>query len=539
MFLKKIKRESAISLTIAMAGIIALAIFSAHFVNAERTEVEQRIIKSALNDALAAVSNALGPNTYWDAAYDHVVAPIDSKWAIANLGPYALQTSHMTAVIIFNDSGKPIYAYAPDSLRTTLTRFESDAATKALMREALRSHAVPPAVPNGLVQVDGKLYLAAAALVVPNDARAVKPLAHRAVEIYLQEFNPDRIMKVERDFGVSGVRIGPQENSGGGNFALRDAAGDAVGFIQWDPQQPGTTFLAYMLPGALLCMLLLGLLQLLNLSRWHSAIGQLEHNKAEAVQLRRDSWARSMFMANISHELRTPLNAIIGFSDMIAEERLGAILIAEYKEYAENIKAGGTALLAIVNDILYLTQKHDESLPPAEPCLAGEICAQAIFAVTPKANEKGVRLLVVDAAANRALVSHGVLYRQVAICILENAIKFSAPGQIVRVTQSFENSGGELLLIVEDAGCGIPPESIPYLGQPFFQVKSSFNRAQGVGLGLAIAGKTVKNLGGTMSFASEPGIGTTVRIRLPASPTIGASSSDDFSRNGVTRTVAA
>ena len=246
-----------------------------------------------------------------------------------------------------------------------------------------------------------------------------------------------------------------------------------------------------------------------------------------------------MFMANISHELRTPLNAIIGFSDMIAEERLGAILIAEYKEYAENIKAGGTALLAIVNDILYLTQKHDESLPPAEPCLAGEICAQAIFAVTPKANEKGVRLLVVDAAANRALVSHGVLYRQVAICILENAIKFSAPGQIVRVTQSFENSGGELLLIVEDAGCGIPPESIPYLGQPFFQVKSSFNRAQGVGLGLAIAGKTVKNLGGTMSFASEPGIGTTVRIRLPASPTIGASSSDDFSRNGVTRTVAA
>ena len=98
--------------------------------------------------------------------------------------------------------------------------------------------------------------------------------------------------------------------------------------------------------------------------------------------------------------------------------------------------------------------------------------------------------------------------------LLSNAVKFTRPGG--RVTLAVVRDGGMIDLSISDTGIGIAAGDLPRLGDPFFQAKSSYDRAyDGTGLGLSVVRGLVGLHGGTLSIESAPGVGTRVAVRLP------------------------
>lgn len=217
------KREGALTLLIAALGLLGIVAFAARYVDRERAEIENKIVRSALANALANNGNALRPNTYWDSAYDNLEAPVNPSWARNNLGPYAAKTSDVSAVLVFNAAGRKIYSYEAGRLVGQANRMTANRDIQALERQARASRATPPVISTGFVRVDSGLYLGAASLVVPNDSRPDATINRKSVEVYLQEFSTDRMANVQNAFGISRPRIVEQPASGQENVMLRDA----------------------------------------------------------------------------------------------------------------------------------------------------------------------------------------------------------------------------------------------------------------------------------------------------------------------------
>jgi signal transduction histidine kinase len=230
------------------------------------------------------------------------------------------------------------------------------------------------------------------------------------------------------------------------------------------------------------------------------------------------SRAKSEFLANMSHELRTPLNAIIGFSELISDAKFGP-LSARYREYAEDIRASGEHLLAVINDVLDLSkieagcwELHEE---PVDLSALVADCCQLLKERADKGD--------VDVARN--VTDHCVVMgdktrlRQILLNLLSNAVKFAPGGQVV--VSACALPSGEITVSVTDTGIGMSAEEIEIALQPFGQVDSALcRRFEGTGLGLPLAKRLIELHGGRADINSAPGHGTTVRILLPAGRTI-------------------
>ncbi|MBO7684359.1 MAG: HAMP domain-containing histidine kinase, partial [Kiritimatiellae bacterium] len=229
-------------------------------------------------------------------------------------------------------------------------------------------------------------------------------------------------------------------------------------------------------------------------------------------QTRAADKARSLFFSIVSHDIRTPLNAILGYSELLQR---GMESDAERDEALKAIRASGTTLLQLVNDVLDMA-KMDAGRMPLHPGpvridrLADEVLATFRLA----ASGKGVELVNrVDAAQAVMLDGHRV--RQVLFNLVGNAVKFTARGSVT-VAASYD--GTRLRVSVADTGCGIPREMQSRIFDPFVQVNDpnhSTYKAIGTGLGLSICRRLVGMMGGTISVESEPGRGSTFLVELP------------------------
>jgi PAS domain S-box-containing protein len=109
-------------------------------------------------------------------------------------------------------------------------------------------------------------------------------------------------------------------------------------------------------------------------------------------------------------------------------------------------------------------------------------------------------------------------FEQVVINLVQNACQALPDREKgIRVSTRWDKVGGNVVLEVQDEGAGIPPENLPHITDPFFSTK---HESGGVGLGLAISSRIIREHGGTMNFVSEPGIGTKAEVFLPVNPGI-------------------
>ena len=223
--------------------------------------------------------------------------------------------------------------------------------------------------------------------------------------------------------------------------------------------------------------------------------------------------AKSRFLANMSHELRTPLNAIIGFSEVIRDRMLGEDP-EKYSEYAGDVVSSARHLLNLINGVLDLAKIEAGKMAFERTRFAiGPMLADCARAMSARASDKGVALLLDDKTGECAVHADETAIRQIVLNLLSNAIKFTPKGE-VRLVATVR--GSELTIVVADTGCGIPETMLPRMFLPFERADNTFSASQGgTGLGLALIHHLAEAHGGTCAVESAPGLGTTFRIVMP------------------------
>jgi two-component system, cell cycle sensor histidine kinase PleC len=233
------------------------------------------------------------------------------------------------------------------------------------------------------------------------------------------------------------------------------------------------------------------------------------------IESQKANKSKSDFLANMSHELRTPLNAIIGFSDIIGRELLGPHS-KKYSEYAQDINASGSHLLAIINEILDLAKAESGKISLAEDDINVLSCIEDCLRTCRNAAEmNGVKLTFANDFDNPTIRADRRLLFQIVLNLVSNAVKFTPSGGSVEVALHATPDHG-IFVIVTDTGIGIPADNIERVMRPFEQVESSYSRSHGgTGLGLPYSAKLAELHDGNIRLESEPGCGTTATLWLP------------------------
>jgi signal transduction histidine kinase len=254
--------------------------------------------------------------------------------------------------------------------------------------------------------------------------------------------------------------------------------------------------------------------------RLRAHVEELEITKADLnlalQQAAAASDAKSRFLAAMGHELRTPLNAIIGFSDVMKQELFGPHSDERYRHYAADVHNSGAHLLRLINDILDFSKidgghfdLHEDTLDPHD------VVRQAMQMLRGQADAAGIRLKHDIAGDGAQLRADERRVRQVLLNLLSNAIKFTPRDRDVRI--SIARDGGALAIVVADTGIGIAAQDIPRAFEPFGQIDSRLARKyEGAGLGLPLSRRLMELHGGTLTIASELGVGTIVTMGFPA-----------------------
>ena len=224
---------------------------------------------------------------------------------------------------------------------------------------------------------------------------------------------------------------------------------------------------------------------------------------------------KNEFIQHVSYELRSPLTNIIGFTQLISDVNVGP-LNDRQREYLGYVMTSSRSLLTIINDILDLAT-IDAGIIELE--LGRVELARAVDAAIDGLRD---RIREKDIAVERRISDDvGAIFadekrlRQILYNLLSNAIGFS--GQGGKVTVTARRDRGNILLVVDDEGVGIPDD---FIGMVFdrFESRAAGAARGGVGLGLAIVKSFVELHGGTVSIKSRPNKGTTVRVTLPIEP---------------------
>lgn len=242
---------------------------------------------------------------------------------------------------------------------------------------------------------------------------------------------------------------------------------------------------------------------------------------------------KSEFLATTSHELRTPLNAIIGCIQLVRdgccddrEEEMDFLLQAH---------DSAMHLLKIINDLLDISKIEAGKVElNLQPVSIRDLCEQCLKMIQPGAEKKQLSLSIeLDPHLDWVPLDERRV-RQMIINLLSNAVKFTPEGGKVKLSgkltlgeqlakevrpdhSPINASTPYLCLEVADSGIGIPEDRWHLLFRPFQQADSSHTRKhEGTGLGLALTKRLAELHGGTISFQSAPGKGSTFRIWLPS-----------------------
>jgi PAS domain S-box-containing protein len=231
--------------------------------------------------------------------------------------------------------------------------------------------------------------------------------------------------------------------------------------------------------------------------------------------------AKTLFLANVSHEVRTPLTLVLGATEILLDTGLDS----SQRQLTDMVYRNSRRLLRLVNDILDFSRLEAGKISLLlAPFRLADVLDELLEWAQPRASARGVRLNTALDAALPAMV-HGDALRvsQVLSNLVDNALKFTDSGSVdvaVSVktagTPSTDHAAVRVQVAVTDTGVGISPEHLDSLFDSFTQADPTATRSHnGVGLGLAICRDLVDLMGGDLTAASTPGVGSTFTAVLP------------------------
>jgi signal transduction histidine kinase/DNA-binding response OmpR family regulator/HPt (histidine-containing phosphotransfer) domain-containing protein len=234
----------------------------------------------------------------------------------------------------------------------------------------------------------------------------------------------------------------------------------------------------------------------------------------EATELAEESSrSKSAFLASMSHEIRTPMNGILGMAELLETTPLAPI----QREYLGMVRESAESLLQIINDILDFSKMEAGHLElESKPFELRKLVGSTVSAFADRAHRKELELAFrVAPQIPDDVVGDPLRLRQVLVNLIGNAVKFTETGEVVVDVETIATCDGELLLHFEvrDTGIGIPKDRIEAIFEPFEQADtSSTRRYGGAGLGLTIASRLVRKLGGELTVESTDGEGSTFKF---------------------------
>ena len=207
--------------------------------------------------------------------------------------------------------------------------------------------------------------------------------------------------------------------------------------------------------------------------------------------------------AKVAHELKNPLASIKGLCQLVARTPEGERTQERLAVVASEISRMET----ILNDYLSFSRPLEDLRP--ESLDVSAIARDVLDVLAGRADQAGVTMTL--DGATTAVHGDGRRLKEALINLVANAIEATPSGGTVALR--IRNGGGAVVLEVRDTGRGIAPEDLERIGTPFFTT-----RAKGTGLGVVLAQGVITQHGGTLTYASSLGHGTTATITLPVRP---------------------
>ncbi len=233
---------------------------------------------------------------------------------------------------------------------------------------------------------------------------------------------------------------------------------------------------------------------------------------------------KTEFLAKVTHEIRTPMNSIKGMNDYLLRTPVNS----DQFECLSIIKESSSHLLTIVNDLLDLSKIEAGQLTFEHIDFnLGQLVDSTAKILQPLANKKKLAFHVVyEGDADIAVKGDPARIRQVLFNLANNALKFTEAGEVrIVTTPAWDAARGvhDVTISITDTGIGIAEEALQRIFEPFVQSDNSTTRKfGGTGLGLSICRQLVTLMGGTITVASRPGVGSDFAFTLPLEPGNGA-----------------
>jgi signal transduction histidine kinase len=287
---------------------------------------------------------------------------------------------------------------------------------------------------------------------------------------------------------------------------------NAIIFYNWISQIPGLSVGEYKM--SLIFNISISIAAFIIFEHQRRKIFESQTALAEKIkELNKALDVKSVFYGHIIHELRTPLNAIIGFSEMVNKDTYKPKTIEKIKEYTGYIHSSGNHLLSIVNELLNSTKietgEYDVTLE--EIVLEKELQShinelESIYI----SRQQHVKLHVFQ--NDIPFTTDRRIFKQIIFNLISNAIKFTPVGGKIDITAE-EEQDKQVIIIIKDSGCGMDKKLLSTVNDPNSSSETYFvTSTDGTGFGLIIVRQFVQLLNGTISFQSQPGNGTEVRM---------------------------
>ena len=243
---------------------------------------------------------------------------------------------------------------------------------------------------------------------------------------------------------------------------------------------------------------------------------EMERSLREAKRRAEESSRlKDKFVALAAHDLRSPLHSILGAIEYVLEDQEEAALADAHRQLLEAAVQSGRNLLQITEDVLNIARLHTGALKLEKRFLdAHQVVEEIIRRLDHLAGQKSLRI---ENCLPRRMRLYGdrVLFGEVMLNLISNAIKFSYPEGIIRIF-SPEAQENWVRIAVQDQGVGIPEEVIPKLFRVEEKVSTPGTRGeQGTGFGLPFSYEILEAHGGMLTVESTPGKGSTFHIRMP------------------------
>lgn len=228
--------------------------------------------------------------------------------------------------------------------------------------------------------------------------------------------------------------------------------------------------------------------------------------------------AKSEFLTNMSHDIRTPMNAILGITRLMESEQS---MSDKMRDYIRKAHASGQHMLALINDVLDMSKIEAGKIRIVrEPVSLAEQVGQIDSIIRPRAAEKAQNFMIrTHDVAHEFLVGDSMRLGQILVNLLSNAVKYTPYGGMIRLDIAELPCAipgqAAISIVVTDNGCGMTPEFLTHIFDPFTRAESSTtNKVQGTGLGMAITKNIVDLMGGQITVESEPNRGSRFEVTL-------------------------